>query len=243
MSRISVIAAMAALAVAASVAPANAWGSRYHGGAALGLSVGFGDCGWDCGYRDYAYDPGFAVSIGYGPRYDYDYDYASYAYAPSYRVVRVVPRYRYVRYRPYDYDFDTDYAYYPYDDTYYGRRYAFGWSDNDWRYRRGFSEDRVRVGAREFNGGRRFASVGMTGRTTGVTSRTSGMTTRASVSERTRGESRTAGTSAKVYVGAHNETHAGVNGTVGRSSGSANVSAGTSNAGSNANGGKRKGSY
>jgi len=156
MNRKMVLAGLAAVALAATAAPASA----------QGFTVGVGDYGYNGWYGDYGYSrPGVGVSVGFGaPAWGYDdWSYNSYAAAPctcgtTYRSARVAPRYRSYAYGEYPYD--NDYAYY---DGYYGGSYAsvgFGWSDDNWRGRRWRDrdrftrEDRVRVSNREFRDGR-----------------------------------------------------------------------------------------
>jgi hypothetical protein len=161
MNRKMVLVGLAAATLAASAAPAGAQG--------ISVGVGFGDYGYDGWRGDYGYyGPGVSVGVG-APGWGYnDWSYGSYAAAPCtcgtrYRSARIAPRYRSSTYAygGYPYDYDYDYAYYPYD-QYYGGNYSvgFGWSDDGWRGGRvrdrdRFSrEDRVRVGTRDFRGGR-----------------------------------------------------------------------------------------
>jgi len=180
MTRKLAIAAIAALTVAATAAPASAQ---------VGFSVGYNDGwgwsgyndSWGWGGRSRGYGPG--VSVGFGTGYDdWGYD-GSYAAAPGYgcscagrRYSTYAPRYR--SYARTGYPASNYYADYGYNDGYYDRSYAsvgFGWSDGGWRDdgwrdrswrgdRRG-SVDRVRTNARvnfdddrEFRGGTRVRS-------------------------------------------------------------------------------------
>lgn len=227
MNRKIVIAAMAALTVAATAAPASA--QRYRswdnwGGPGVGFSVGVGNYGWnDYGYNDYGYRPGVGVSVGFGSPYYDDWNYSSYAAAPGYgcscanryRTARVAPGYR-----------DSSYAWggYPsdYDSYYYSSSpgYAsvgFGWNGDDRRFDRSRRVDRVRVRDRDFSGDFR--------ETRGTAN------TRVRFSERTGGESRVrAGVSGEVRGGVSGE----VRGTRTRANGSGAVNV-------RASGGERRG--
>jgi len=233
-----VLAGLAAVTLAASAAPASAQG--------FGVGVGFGDYGyggWDYGYSR----PGVGVSVGFGaPAWGYDdWSYNSYAAAPCtcgtrYRSARIAPRYRSSSYAYSEYPYEYGYASYPYDDYYYGGTYAsvgFGWSDNDWRGRRGRDRDRftrtdrVRVSNREFRDGRDNFQV----RNGRVEFRNRGELSRASM--RT-SETRTMNSgSAEIRGGANAEFRGSTSGRGGargeisgstRSSGAATVGAGNS---------------
>jgi hypothetical protein len=223
MNRKIVLTGLAALTLAASAAPASAQG--------FSVGVGFGD-GW---YGDYGHwRPG--VSVGFGaPAWGYDnWGYGAYAAAPcncapSYRSVRVAPRYRSSAYAwgGYPYDYDYSYASYPYDDYYYGGTSAsvnFGWSDDDWRRRswrdgRRFSrEDRVRISNRDTRFSdreTRFSDREIRGGRENFQDR--GRMSRASVSGESRtmtrggGEAR-GGTRSEMRAGANTEFRAGASG-------------------------------
>jgi hypothetical protein len=192
MNRKIVMATLAALAVAATTAPALAQPG-------FSVGVGFGDSGWNGGYYDYGYNrrPGVGVSVGFGsPGWGYDdWSYGSYAAAPGYgctcanryRTTRIAPRYRESSYAWGGYP--DDYAYYDnYNSGYYdGGGYAsvgFGWTDDGWRSRRTFRED----GRRFDRGDRVRASVSI-----GDRERRGSRMTRTAFSERTGGEARVRG--------------------------------------------------
>jgi len=256
MNRKIVMATLAALAVAATTAPASAQRGDRWGGPGFAVGVGFGDSGWN----DYGYyrQPGVGVSVGFGsPGWGYDdWNYSSYAAAPSYgcscanrfRTARIAPRYRSSSYAWGGYPSDYAYA----DDSYYGGYYGggyasanFGWTDDSWGRRRSFSRgDRVRaavsVGDRDdriSRGDRVRADVSV-----GSREMRGSRMNRTAFSERTSGEARVTrgsgefrgGTSGEIRARGDVESRGGtsgeIRGTVGRSGGAA-VRAGSSSGG------------
>jgi hypothetical protein len=220
MNRKIVIAAMAALTVATISAPASA--QRYRswnswGGPGFGVSVGFGDYGWNGGYYDYGYSPGWGYDDwGYG---------SSYAAAPGYgctcanryRTARVAPGVRYSSYAWGGYPSDYDYDSYYYSSSPGYASVGFGWSSDDRRFDRSRRVDRVRVRDRDFSGD--FRETRGTGNT------------RVRFSERTGGETRVrAGVSGEVRGGVSGEAR----GTRTRANGSGGVNV-------RASGGERRG--
>ena len=252
MNRKIVMAALAALTVAATTAPALAQGPDRSswGGPEFAVGVGFGDYGWNDRYYDNAYyrRPGVGVSVGVGsPGWGSDdWNYSSYAAAPTYgcscanryRTTRVAPRYR-----------SSDYAWggypndYAYDDNYYGGYYGggyasanFGWNDDGWASRRTWRDDDRRFD-RFSREDRVRADVSVGGRET----RGSRMN-RTAFSERTSGEARLTrgngdfrgGTSGEIRARGSVESRGGasgeIRGTVGRGGGAA-MRAGSSSGG------------
>jgi len=225
MNRKIVMAALAALAVPASSAPALAqWG-----GPGFSVGVGFGDNGWNGGYYgDYGYSrrPGVGVSVGFGSSgwgYDDGY-YGSYAAAPSYgcscanryRTTRVAPRY------------GSSYAYgsypsdYTYDDNYYGGSYGgsyasvgFGWNDDGWRNRRIRRDDRRSVRFDRGDRVRADVSFGDRERRTEFSGRTGG-----DVRVRGNGEFRS-GMGGEIRARGNGEVRSEIRGTSGRGNGMA----------------------
>jgi len=238
MNRKIVMATLAALAVAATTAPASAQRGDRWGGPGFSVGVGFGDNGWNDRYYDdraYYRRPGVGVSVGFGsPGWGYDdWNYNSYAAAPGgctcatrYRTTRTAPRYRESSYAW----GGNDYAYYDnYNRGYYDGGYAsvgFGWNDDGWRRGRTFRDDDRRVD-RFSREDRVRADVSI-----GDRERRGSRMNRTAFSERTSGEARVRGngefrgsTRGEIRARGSVESSGGANGeirgTVGRGNGAA----------------------